>query len=386
MSFLDGNVLRKLLTTILGQVMLFVVESSDVGSLPFVGDYQRFLEGASNYGRLINESTTFFEKKIVDSFLDKIGVGVETANYPQYRDMNDMFLDMIEGIAKVNGGYVETGNLTVKKEKSVLPEVQCLQTCSHEIGQKLGNSFQLRICVTGPYTLSSILAFKDKNTFSRLGAALTQIIENNIFNNKYGSVRLVTVDEPVLGFIDDPLLDRGSEARENLIKALESMTQKARSKGAQTCLHLHNTTDELFWEVKSLDSIELPVNDSLYQTTRTKERLESTDKFLNSSMGITDFDQLIRENVQASSKQKLSETAINEKIAETWGNLNEEKIDPIIFLEDVELMRKRLNQTIERFGANRVLYAGPECGLRGFPTYESALECLRRVSKAVKGS
>ena len=107
---------------------------------------------------------------------------------------------------------------------------------------------------------------------------------------------------------------------------------------------------------------------------------------MKASIAVTDFDQLIRNNAITMSKQKLNEISLNEKIADTWKSLNEKKIDPTIFLEDVELMKKRLNQTIERFGANRVAYAGPECGLRGFPTYDSALECLRRVSKSVKGS
>jgi len=43
-----------------------------------------------------------------------------------------------------------------------------------------------------------------------------------------------------------------------------------------------------------------------------------------------------------------------------------------------------LVKIVENFCENRVLYAGPECGLRSFPTYESAIECLRRVSQAAK--
>jgi len=43
-----------------------------------------------------------------------------------------------------------------------------------------------------------------------------------------------------------------------------------------------------------------------------------------------------------------------------------------------------LVEMVGRFGIERVPYAGPECGLRGFPTYECALECLRRVSSAAR--
>jgi len=363
-----------------------MVESYDAGSLPFIGDFQKFLEGASNYGRVVNESTEFFEKKVVEGFIDKVQAGIDVPNYPQFRDMTQMFFDMIEGVEKVNGDYIEIATLTLKEGKSVIPEVSAIRNRSQEIYEKLGKPFQLRICITGPYTMSSFFAYKDKGTFIRLGNVLAQIVEANVFNSKQGSVRLVSVDEPVFGFIDDPLLDRGSEGRENLLKAWESIMQKIRAKGAQTCLHLHNTSDELFWEAKALNVIESHVNDSLYQAKRTKERLESTDKFLKASIAVTIFDELIRSNTIATSKQKLNETSINEKIAETWKNLTKKQIDPIIFVENAELMKERLVKIVERFGENRVPYAGPECGFRSFPTYDSALECLRRVSKIVKGS
>src|SRR3990170_670968 len=361
-----------------------MVQSCDAGSLPFVGDFQKFLEGASNYGLVTSEGTRFFEKKIVDGFVDKVKVGIDVANYPQHRDMNKMFFDMIEGLEKVNGGYFETAALTLKKGSGVFPEASAVKNCSREIYEKLGQPFKLRICITGPYTMSSFFAYKDKGTFTRLGNVLTQIVEANIFDSKQGGVRLVSVDEPVFGFVDDPLLDRGSEGRENLLKAWESMMGKIRAKGAQACLHLHNTSDELFWETKSLDVIESHVDDPFYQAKRTRELLESTDKFLKASITVTDFDQLIRNRVIATSQQKLNEISVNEKIADVWKSLSKKEIDPAIFIEDGELMKERLNKAIETFGANRVLYAGPECGMRGFPTYESALECLRRVSKTVR--
>jgi len=361
-----------------------MVESCDVGSLPFVGDFQKFLEGTSNYKRVVNESTEFFEKKVVEGFLDKAKAGIEVPNYPQYRDMNQMFLDMIEGLGKVNGGYAETAPLTLKEGKGSIPEVSALQARSQDIFEELGGSFGLRICVTGPYTLSSLFAFRDKGTPTRLGNVLARIIDANVFSQKQGSVQVVSIDEPVFGFLDDPLLDFGSEGRENLLKAWESMAQKVRDRGAQTCLHLHKTNDELFWDVKALQIIESHADNSFYQTSRTKERLESTDKFLKASIATTDFDQLIRNTVTAASTQPLSEIDINEKIAEAWKNLHNKKIDQATFLEDARLMKERLRKTIERFGAGRVLYAGPECGLQGFPTYESAIECLRRVAKTVK--
>lgn len=361
-----------------------MIQSCDAGSLPFDGDFQKFLDGASNYGRVNNESTELFETKIVDGFLDKVETGIDVPNYPQYIDMNQMFLDMIEGVGKIDGGYMEIAPLTVKAGRNVIPEALAMKNKSQEISEKLGRPFKLRMCVTGPYTLSSLFAYKDKGTFTRLGNVLTHIIDESIFTNKHGSVTLVSVDEPVFGFIDDPLLDRGSEGRENLLKAWESMMQKTKAKGAQSCLHLHNTSDELFWETKTLDVIESHVDDPFYQARRTKELLQSTDKFIKASITATDFDQLIRNNILATSKQQLNENSINEKIAETWKTINQNKINAQVFVENTELMMKRLREITQRFGEDRILYSGPECGLRSFPTYASALECLRRVAQVVK--
>ena len=50
---------------------------------------------------------------------------------------------------------------------------------------------------------------------------------------------------------------------------------------------------------------------------------------------------------------------------------------------DAEAMKKRVTDVVERFGEERILYAGPECGLKGYPTYNNALECLKRISAAV---
>jgi 5-methyltetrahydropteroyltriglutamate--homocysteine methyltransferase len=362
------------------------VKSCDEGSLPFEGGFQAFLDGVSGYGQDVKESTKLFENRLMASFMDKIDAGIDVPNYPQYRDMNQMLFDMIEGIGKIDGGYIETSISTLKEGKKVIPEISVIKSHSQEIYEKLGAPFQLRICIAGPYTISSLFDYKDKGTFDRLGNVLAQMVDANIFNNKYGSVALVSVDEPVFGFIDDPLLDRGSKARENLLNAWDFIMRKIKVKGAQSCIHLHSTSDELFWEVQSLSVIESHLHDSFYQAKRTKEKLESTDKFLKASIATTDFDQLIRDKIMVTSKQKLDEITLNEQIAETWKNIVKKQIDPMFFLENAELMKERLTKVIGFFGENRVPYAGPECGLKGFPTYKSALECLRRLSRAVKAA
>ncbi len=362
-----------------------MVESCDVGSLPLSGDINKFLEGASSYNSLTKDlSAQYFEEKIVEGFLHKMQAGILVPNYPQFRDMSHMFLSVIDGVEKAKGGYMETGPICLQNGKGILPEVEAIRKHSQDFYEELGSSFKVRISITGPYTLASQFLYKDKRIFSRLGSVLAQIVDSSVFSNKYGSVSLVAIDEPVFGLIDDPLMDRGSDARDSLHKAWEQILEKASLKNVQTCMHIHNTRDELFWQIEPLDIIESHVNDPIYKAKRTKQLLESTDKFLNATITATDFDKLIREHLIASSQQKVSETEMNERIGETWKKIKEGKVNPVSFLESTDSMRRRLIKLIENFDVNRISYSGPECGLKSFPTYECALECLRRVAKTVK--
>jgi 5-methyltetrahydropteroyltriglutamate--homocysteine methyltransferase len=362
-----------------------MVRSCDVGSFPLVGDSKKFVEGANSFNlSSADESAKFFEEKVLECFVDKIRVGIDVPNFPQFRDMNEMFLSMMEGIERIQGGYIQTKIPSVKTDKSSIPEVMVIEKNSQRIKENTGATFEVRICVTGPYTLSSFFPYKREDIFIRLGKVLTQIVENSIFNNKHGRVGLVSVDEPVFGLQDDALIDFGSEGRENLRNAWENIFHTIKSKKAQTLIHLHSTTDELFWDIDSLEIIESHVEDPIQQRKKTKEKLESTDKFLKGSIAITEFDKLIRRKILSNSQEKPTEIFVNEKIAEIWTNINRGKTNPEVFLENVDVIKNRLAKIIERYGIERIPYAGPECGLKGFPTYESALDCLRRVSNATE--
>ena len=90
---------------------------------------------------------------------------------------------------------------------------------------------------------------------------------------------------------------------------------------------------------------------------------------MKTSICKTDYDQLIREKL-AKNNQKISKLELDEKTAETWKKIRKGVIDPNTFLEDKPLMKKRLKKILETFGAERVPYAGPECGLGIFQATE----------------
>jgi 5-methyltetrahydropteroyltriglutamate--homocysteine methyltransferase len=362
-----------------------MIQSYDVGSLPFFGRLDAFARGAERFEASISDEwAAFFETNVVNSFFDKLAVGVDIPNFPQFRDMNEMFLAMTAGVERLKDGYVETEKLRLKTGKGCLPEVLAIRKNADELSERLKGPFLMKICVTGPYTLASLFPYRTSESFSRLGEVISQIVDANVFCEKGGRVGFVSVDEPLFGLVDDPLTDHGSSGRENLLKAWGDIFSSAKARKAATCLHLHCTTDELFWAVKNLDVVESHVDDPLYQMNGTKRRLERENKALKASVCVTDFDKLIRENLKTSSST-LDGLALDRAVAEAWRKIQKDLIVPEVFLDSLDIMKKRAKQIIAKFGKEHVPYIGPECGLRGFPTYASALECLRHVTDVKKG-
>jgi 5-methyltetrahydropteroyltriglutamate--homocysteine methyltransferase len=362
--------------SILGQRERTSIQSCDVGSLPYSGDLKRLHESAHHLCTNSQDASAgLFENTIVDAFIDKLKAGIQVAAFPQFRDMNDMFISALAGLQKVKGGYVEVDHVSLKSGFSKLPEVIAIEKNVKKIADSTGIPFQMRICITGPYTLGSFFPYRTSQTYARLGALLSEIIEDNVFATKEGRVTLVSIDEPLFGFVDDPLIDKGTEGRESLLKAWTTMTSRVKTRKAQSCIHLHSTSDDLFWEIDLLNMIESHVADPLYEMGNTRRLLDRKDKQLKASVAKTDFDQLIRES--------LGTKASDSSIADVWYKLSRGELKPETFLESTATMKKRLVEIINRFGEDRVVLAGPECGLRGFPSYSSAIDCLRNASLAV---
>ncbi len=360
----------------MGQRERTSIQSCDVGSLPYTGNLERLHESANQLGISSRDpSARFFENTVVDAFIDKLKAGIQIAAFPQFRDMNDMFISTLAGLKKVKGGFMEVEHISLKSGLSQLPEVIAIEKNAGKIADSAGNPFQLRLCITGPYTLGSFFPYRTSQTYTQLGEFLSKIIEDNVFATKDGRVTLVSLDEPLFGLVDDPSIDAGTEGRESLLKAWTTMTSRAQRRNAQSCIHLHSTSDDLFWEIDSLNIIESHVNDPLYETRNTRRLLDKRDKKLKASVAKTDFDQLIKDSLGA----KASDTAV----ADVWRRLSREELKPEAFLESTDMMKKRLAETINRFGEERVVMGGPECGLRGFPSYSSAIGCLSNASLAL---
>lgn len=362
-----------------------MITTHDVGSFPLRVESSLLWNGARASQSVLSllgtpsDASKVFEDEIVGAFSDKLRAGIDIPNYPQYRDMNEMFLEMIRGVEKVDGGYIVTSDISSKPRASI-PEVDVIKRNVSSVKDLAEvDEFRMKICVTGPYTLASFFQSKDPDLIEKLGRVIAKITSNSIFSTRGAEVKLLWIDEPVLGFLNDPLLDFGSEGRDALRGAWDTICYEASAKDVETGIHLHNTSDSLFWEVEHLNVVESHVDDPLYSSKSTKSWLEETDKRMKASISITIFDNLIENKL----RENGDDEDLLQQVANKWNEINTKVVDPQIFLETSELMLARLRKIINYFGPEFIKYAGPECGLKSFPTYGSAMECLRRISKAV---
>ena len=362
-----------------------MLETYDVGSLPPRVEESAIYEGARRSQTILSlvsasDESKVFEDEVVNAYIDKLNTGLTIPNYPQFRDMNEMFFELIRGMEKTDAGYLALQNLSAKPNSSI-PEVDVIKRNTSKIRDRTEiERIKLKTCVTGPYTLASFFQAKTPRLFEDLGIAVSDILSRSMFNTRGGEVALVCIDEPVLGFLNDPLLDYGSEGRGALIRAWDRICHTATSRGAETSMHLHDTSDDLFWDVEHLGLVESHVDDPLYTLESTKRRLEETDKRLKASITVTLFDNLIENRVRTEGFSG----EIQERIGDAWTEIRHGRIDPLVYVEEAALMSHRLEKVVDRFGVERVPYAGPECGFGGWPGYDYAFEGLRRVSAAIQ--
>jgi 5-methyltetrahydropteroyltriglutamate--homocysteine methyltransferase len=365
---------------------VITVLSSDIGSMPATTEPRVIEAGAQRSGTLLPllnigvEDYSGFRDAVVSGYADKAKAGVEVPNYPQFRDMNEMFFQLMRGIEKGDGGLMAVGSIRPVKGASI-PEVDVIRRESAKARELSGrDKLRLRICVTGPYTMASFFGAKTPGLYRMLGRAVARILDASLFRSRYAEVTHVCVDEPVLGFMNDPMLDFGAEGREALRAAWDDICRTASIRGVDTSMHLHNTSESLIWDVEHLNAVGSHVGDPIYTSESTRQLLEEKDKYIWAALGVTQFDTLIQMYYRAEGYKG----DMPEKIGETWTGIKKGVIDPYIFLEDQGTMEKRLSKILEFFGAERVTYASPECGLNSFPDYGVAVECLRRSVAAIK--
>jgi 5-methyltetrahydropteroyltriglutamate--homocysteine methyltransferase len=290
-----------------------------------------------------------FHKVIVDSFSKKLATGLDVVNYPQHYDMQRQLADTLKEA-------VEKGTYLIEESQAFLPEVHVIKEEAKRFYEELGKTVPLRVCILGPmeFYLREIGTAAYADVLSMFAKNVKRFAKNSVLDSKYIKTTVISLDEPSFGFREI------SASKDVIIDLLEEAFD---FNGPVKQIHLHSPsrmTDVL--EIKNIDVLSFEYAASPRNIESVSRRmLEQADKHIRVGIARTDIDSITAE---------LYDKGITKPQIEQLA-------------EDKATIQKRFAAAREKYG-DRMTYTGPDCGLGGWPTQESALLLLKRTVEAVR--
>lgn len=329
----------------------------DIGSFPLPKGINR-----EWITQAVKNNDQKLQDMIKNAMQQKINAGVSIPTYPQFRDMNQMFLEII------NDESAQQEPLVVRKEKARIMELSALEDVGAQYLKKTGNKLNIRVCVTGPMELYLYqfggTAYKD--VLNAFATSIDRFIANSIDNAKQFRIITISIDEPSIGINPQIMF-----SDDDIIEALNIATRTSGSNKIDTEIHLHSPLHyKLVCKVPSIGiiGVESAANPS-YLDLIDKKDLEDYDKFLRVGISRTDIFGMA--------------AVLNEKYAtNVWKDPS--RLEEIVTeMETPGTIAKRLHKAHSIFG-NRIKYAGPDCGLGSWPSQELAFKLLKNTGIGIK--
>lgn len=305
----------------------------DIGSFPLPKGISRDWVGKNLY-------TKEYEEMVQRAFIMKANY-VDLPNYPQFRDMVSMFIDLIKDDEMQDGPYL------ISKKQAKILELEIVEKMEVE---------NVRACVTGPFELY-YREFGGKiyeDILLNIAESVKRFVENAA---SYENVKCVSVDEPSLGVVPDLQPDR-----EIIERAFDYKV------GCDVQIHLHSPI--FFKEILETEVDVIGVEaarDERNLYLIDPELLKSYNKKIRVGVARTDIDKIVSEYNVKYNLNAWEKGLVDKAIEE---------------IEDPKKIFLRIKRAYETFGEN-LAYIGPDCGLFSFPTQSSALKLLMNTRKAL---
>jgi 5-methyltetrahydropteroyltriglutamate--homocysteine methyltransferase len=332
----------------------------DVGSFPlpprvnkevFSEAYRRSRAAAVEGEDLRADSflETNFCSIVLESFRLKLASGLDATNFPQH-------YDGMRQVGDVLHAAMETGSFLVNEKSAVLPEVYLIGQEAKTLSEELGRKIQLRVSIFGPleHYLHEIGNTPYQDVLEGLAVTIQRFAKNSVLNSKHIETAVVSIDEPSFGF-------NNIQAPSDVICGVLEKTFDF--KGPVRQIHLHSAAGvHDLLSVKNLDvlSFEYAASPKNIDVV-SKSMLEGADKQIRVGIARTDIDSILAE---------LYEKGVGKP-----------SVDQLV--EPKEMIEKRYRVAKQKYG-DRMTFTGPDCGLGGWPSQESAQLLLERTVKAVK--
>ncbi len=337
------------------------ISVDDIGSFPLpptvnkVTFSKAYQAARETFSRGENPQKDEFTRKnfcevTLDSFKRKIRTGLDVINYPQQYDGINQIGDALRKA-------MENGSFVVEEKDAFLPEVRIISEAAKQLSEEFGKKLSLRISFFGPMeeylALIGKIAYVD--VLDGVAETIRRFAKNSIIDNKYIKTEVVSIDEPSFGF------NNIAAESDELCSVLEKAFDVA---GVVRQIHIHSSTrlPDLL-SVKNIDvlSFEFAASPKNIESV-SKRMLESSDKYIRVGIARTDIDTIRAELYDKGIVKPTDDQLVDDELT----------------------IRKRYLQAKEKFG-DRMTFTGPDCGLAGWPSQQSAELLLQRTVKAVHG-
>jgi methionine synthase II (cobalamin-independent) len=338
------------------------IRTTDVGSFPLVAvDLNRYSKGAADIEDGVKSTeAAYFITKHNAVFKQKFTALGPHSSIPCYvqsshtRDMVSQFLDPItrngRGLRKENDRYLWTGNkIQLSPAKAQIAELIALTQGAKVLCQEFGiEHIKYRVCVTGPFEMLTRIwrgmgmsPRYDETLMEALSTIVEQYVKNAYPETKYLKPLVVTLDEPSVGVtgVGDFFVDTESDPP---LSHLISCWNRIYSHIPTRCyrgIHLHASP------YHQLAQCHWNLLEAHLDVIVTREWLINNDKYIRAAIMRTEGPTI---PPQADLKT-------------VWNEIQTGNYHP--YLQPKTDMMNLLKSTVNRYGLERIPFAGPECGL-----------------------
>ena len=289
-----------------------------------------------------------FSSITIASFKRKISAGLDVITSPWHYD----------GIRQVSDSVhkaMNKGTFIVDEKDAFLPEVRAIEAEAKNLSEEFGKKISLRVSLFGPMEqyLKQVGRVPYHDVLEGFAETIRRFARNSVLNQKYIKTTAVSIDEPSFGYVNI------AAKKDVLCKILEKAFDFS---GAVRQIHLHSASrlPDLL-NVNNIDVVSFEYAASPKNIAAvSRKMLEETDKQIRVGVARTDIDSILAE---------LHEKGITQPT-------------PKSLVEAEAVIRKRFLSAKAKFG-DRMTYAGPDCGLGGWPSQEAAQLLLEQTVRGI---
>jgi methionine synthase II (cobalamin-independent) len=341
---------------------LIHIRPTDIGSFPLVGiNLEKYILGAVDLedGKS-SKAATYFVHQHNEAFKHKIVALGPNESVPCYvqssvgRDMLSQFLNPITrhgtGLQKQNNTYLWDGSpIQLPEANAQVAEILALEQGAKTLCEELQiEQIQYRACITGPFEMASRLWREmgvgpryDEKLIETFAVIVQAFMKNAQIHTKYLKPLIITLDEPSIGVtgVGDLFMDSESDPELS---------------------HLINTWNTVLSTIHSNCFRGLHLHASPYhQLANAKwNLLEAHLGVIVNKSWLTEYDKYIRAAIMRTDGPTIPQ---DKDLRSAWDQILSGNFQP--YLQSPDEMRHYLKAAVDRYGRDRIPFAGPECGL-----------------------